>query len=119
MIESSSNIPISPKNNLNNVRPRTERAESSRTRETKEETDTFEPSGELAAQNTGETPHGVNLDTEQEGGGSGAPEQEAIAGTEEAGEVIGLARNQILANAEGATTAQGNLDRDTVLDLIA
>ena len=119
MIESSSNIPISPKKNLDNVRQRAERAETAPARENKDDNDSFEPSSELAARETGETPYAVNLDTEQEGGGSGGQEREAIGGADEAGEVIDQARNQILASAEDATSAQGNLDRDRVLSLIA
>jgi len=117
-------IPNSP-NHLNQLRTRAGRVEARVSSEkterpsVEEADDRFEPSSELAAQEAGGN-QTVNLNTEQNGGGAGQ-ENEAppIQSADEASRVVGQTREQISFNATGAAVAQGNLDQENVLNLIA
>ena len=100
---------------------RTENARADRNNNS-EEADRFEPSDELAAResNQTETANAVRLDEGNDDGGNiGAGAREPLRSEAEAAELVSATASLILGNADNSGTAQGNLDRDTVLALIA
>ncbi len=119
-------IPNSP-GNLNQLRSRagrvegqsneTERAERT---PAEEQDDRFEPSSELAAREAGDSKVSINVNADEGGGDSEqGGESQPIQSAEEASRVVNETSDQISFNASGAAVAQGNLDQESVLNLIA
>ena len=125
MVEGPSISPGS--NSLNQIRrERLEQRDNGRTEKNvpQNEGDRFEPSSALSTDSATEAAAqsgiGVNPD---DGGQEGAENREdrpdPIANAEEAGALVTGIREQIGFNAEAAVVAQGNLDQETILSLIA
>ena len=60
-----------------------------------------------------------SVETSRKAGSSNRPTSEPIIDKEEAAEIIRLTGNLLLGNTGGAESAQGNLNPDSVLELIA